>query len=49
MSTDDLGIELGAIGIWRGGTIGSDLAAELEQLGYGTIWVGSSQIGRAHV
>lgn len=43
MSTHHLGIELGRIGVWRGGReLDPDLAVELERLGYGTIWVGGS-------
>lgn len=43
MSTQQLGITLGRVGIWRGGDeISPELGAELERLGYGTIWVGSS-------
>jgi probable F420-dependent oxidoreductase len=34
-------IALGAIGVWRGATE-SELAVELERLGYGTLWVGGS-------
>lgn len=34
--------DLGRIGVWRGAEISSDLAAEIERLGYGAIWVGSS-------
>lgn len=37
---------LGRIGVWRGATLLSpELAVELERLGYGTVWVGSSPGG----
>jgi probable F420-dependent oxidoreductase len=35
-------IALGAIGVWRGGETETGLALELERLGYGTLWLGSS-------
>ena len=36
-------IDLGRFGIWRGGhSLTPELAAELDDLGYGTIWIGSS-------
>ena len=35
-------IALGPIGVWRGGTSEPGFAAELERLGYGALWVGSS-------
>jgi probable F420-dependent oxidoreductase len=42
----DMGIELGRIGIWRQATgLSPELAAEVETLGYGTIWIGSSPDG----
>ena len=42
----DMGIELGRIGIWRHATgLTPELAAEVEALGYGAIWVGSSPDG----
>jgi probable F420-dependent oxidoreductase len=45
--TGDMGIELGRIGIWRQDSgLTPELAAEVEALGYGTIWVGSSPDGR---
>jgi probable F420-dependent oxidoreductase len=41
--TDDVKrIELGSYGVWRGGATEPELAVELERLGYGTLWVGSS-------
>jgi probable F420-dependent oxidoreductase len=44
--TGDVGIELGRIGIWRQASgINPELAAEVEALGYGAIWVGSSPDG----
>jgi probable F420-dependent oxidoreductase len=42
----DMGIELGRIGIWRQATgLSPELAAEVEALGYGAIWIGSSPDG----
>ena len=42
----DMGIELGRIGIWRHATgLSPELAAEVEALGYGAIWIGSSPGG----
>ena len=42
----DMGIELGRIGIWRHATgLTPELAAEVEALGYGAIWIGSSPGG----
>ena len=42
----DMGIELGRIGIWRHATgLTPEMAAEVEALGYGAIWVGSSPDG----
>jgi probable F420-dependent oxidoreductase len=42
----DMGIELGRIGIWRHATgLTPELAAEVETLGYGAIWIGSSPDG----
>ena len=39
--------ELGRIGVWRRwDEVTSDLAAELDQLGYGTLWLGSSPDGQ---
>lgn len=35
-------IPLGAFGVWRGGVSESAFAVALEQLGYGTLWLGSS-------
>jgi probable F420-dependent oxidoreductase len=35
-------MELGRIGIWRSRRDAADFAAELEGLGYGTLWLGSS-------
>jgi probable F420-dependent oxidoreductase len=41
-----MGIELGRIGIWRHPSgLGPEMAAEVEALGYGTIWVGGSPGG----
>ncbi|WP_033290031.1 LLM class F420-dependent oxidoreductase [Amycolatopsis jejuensis] len=41
-----MGIELGSIGIWRPGSqVDGEFAAEVEKLGYGTIWLGSSPGG----
>ncbi|MGT2425402.1 TIGR03620 family F420-dependent LLM class oxidoreductase [Amnibacterium kyonggiense] len=35
--------QLGPIGVWRGvGAVGTDLAVEVERLGFGTIWLGGS-------
>jgi probable F420-dependent oxidoreductase len=42
----DMAIELGRIGIWRHATgLTPELAAEVEALGYGAIWIGSSPGG----
>jgi probable F420-dependent oxidoreductase len=35
-------IALGTIGVWRGGKSEPGFAVELERLGYGTLWLGSS-------
>jgi probable F420-dependent oxidoreductase len=41
-----MGIELGKIGIWRHATgLTLELAGEVEALGYGAIWIGSSPDG----
>jgi probable F420-dependent oxidoreductase len=41
-----MSIELGRIGIWRHASgLGPELAAEVEALGYGAIWVGGSPDG----
>jgi probable F420-dependent oxidoreductase len=41
-----MGIELGKIGIWRHATgLTPELAGEVEALGYGAIWIGSSPDG----
>jgi probable F420-dependent oxidoreductase len=41
-----MGIELGRIGIWRHATgLTPEMAAEVEALGYGAIWIGSSPGG----
>jgi len=41
-----MSIELGRIGIWRHPSgLGPELAAEVEALGYGAIWVGGSPDG----
>jgi probable F420-dependent oxidoreductase len=41
-----MGIELGRIGIWRHATgLTPELAGEVEALGYGAIWIGSSPDG----
>jgi probable F420-dependent oxidoreductase len=38
--------QLGRFGIWRGGAlVTTRLAADLEQLGFGTLWLGSSPAG----
>jgi alkanesulfonate monooxygenase SsuD/methylene tetrahydromethanopterin reductase-like flavin-dependent oxidoreductase (luciferase family) len=43
---DGMTIELGRIGIWRHPSgLTPDLAAEVEALGYGAIWVGGSPAG----
>ncbi|MFD4366896.1 LLM class F420-dependent oxidoreductase [Rhodococcus sp. NPDC058521] len=34
--------DLGQFGIWRGGFLKSDAARSIEELGYGTIWIGGS-------
>jgi probable F420-dependent oxidoreductase len=36
------GLALGQYGVWRGGRTESAEAAEIERLGYGTLWLGSS-------
>ena len=42
----DMGIELGQIGIWQGAAnLKPELAAEVERLGYGSIWIGGSPGG----
>jgi probable F420-dependent oxidoreductase len=42
----DMGIELGQIGIWQGAAnLTPELAAEVERLGYGSIWIGGSPGG----
>lgn len=42
----DMGIELGQIGIWqRAADLTPELAAEVERLGYGSIWIGGSPGG----
>src|SRR5437867_10330811 len=42
-----MAIELGTIGVWRRSTeLTPELAVELERLGYGTVWLGSSPQGR---
>jgi probable F420-dependent oxidoreductase len=42
----DMDIELGRIGIWRHATgLSPELAAEVEALGYGAIWIGGSPDG----
>src|SRR5699024_8632260 len=39
-------IELGRVGIWRHADgLTAELAAEIERLGYGTIWIGGSPDG----
>jgi probable F420-dependent oxidoreductase len=41
-----MGIELGKIGIWRHSSqISAELAAEVEELGYGAAWLGGSPSG----
>jgi probable F420-dependent oxidoreductase len=42
MTDDTKKIDLGRYGVWRGGKFEPEFAAELEQLGYRTLWVGSS-------
>src|SRR2546430_16570306 len=42
----DMSIELGKVGIWRHPSgLTPEVVAEVEALGYGTIWVGSSPPG----
>jgi probable F420-dependent oxidoreductase len=44
--SEDMSIELGRIGIWRHPSgLTPDLVAEVEALGYGTIWIGGSPDG----
>jgi probable F420-dependent oxidoreductase len=44
--TGDLRGRIGRFGIWRGAyEVTTGLAAELEQLGYGTLWLGGSPAG----
>jgi probable F420-dependent oxidoreductase len=39
-------IDIGRFGVWRAGhSLTPELAAELDRLGYGTIWIGSSPSG----
>jgi probable F420-dependent oxidoreductase len=41
-----MGIQLGQIGIWQSaGSLTPELAAEVERLGYGSIWIGGSPGG----
>jgi probable F420-dependent oxidoreductase len=42
--TDSIALkpDLGRFGVWTIGTISPDQAAEIERLGYGTLWVGGS-------
>lgn len=42
MTDIDDRIALGPIGVWRGGQTDDATARELERLGYGTLWLGSS-------
>ena len=43
---DGMTIELGRIGIWRHpSALTADVVAEVEELGYGAIWVGGSPDG----
>src|SRR5262249_8614566 len=43
----DMAIELGTFGIWRGATeLDPRLAADVEKLGYGAIWIGGSPGGK---
>ena len=45
-----MAIELGKIGIWRlGPQLDGDLAREIEQLGYGAIWIGGSPDGKLEI
>ena len=42
----DMSIELGKVGIWRHPSgLTPEVVAEVEALGYGTIWVGGSPTG----
>lgn len=34
--------DLGSYGVWTGGPVTADQAAEIERLGYGAVWVGAS-------
>lgn len=34
--------DLGSYGVWTGGPVTADQAAEIEKLGYGAVWVGAS-------
>lgn len=43
MTDIDDRIALGPIGVWRGGQTDDATARELERLGYGTLWLGSSR------
>src|SRR6266540_4923156 len=39
-------VELGRFGIWQGGqNLSPELAAGVEKLGFGTVWIGSSPSG----
>jgi hypothetical protein len=41
-----MAVDLGPIGIWQRATsLDSSTAAEIEKLGYGTIWIGGSPPG----
>lgn len=43
MTTDTVNrIPLGEFGVWRGGVDDPAFAADVERLGYGTLWIGSS-------
>lgn len=42
----DMAIELGTIGVWRSGSeLSTELAVELDELGFGAIWIGGSPEG----
>ena len=45
MTDKDQRIALGAVGAWRGGNTDDGTARELERLGYGALWLGSSPSG----
>lgn len=46
MAESDRTVDLGRVGVWRqAGGLDRDLAAELEALGFGTVWIGGSPAG----